>query len=238
MVDLDKPNTMRGVLSTISSVFDPLNFATPVMLPAKQIMQTLRRRKVPWDQPISGEILMKWEKWKSYLPLLENLSIPRCSFSRLHHEGVRLQLHHFCDASEAGYGTASYLRVEYPDGLKECAFVTDMPRNTPIKSISIPRLELQGALLAARMDSAVRNELDFNVKKVVFWTDSMIVLNYIKNESRRFQTYVANRVTEIRELTHSDQWRLCDGMINPADDASRGLEMKDFLRNDRGGHLS
>ena len=233
VVDLDKPNTMRGVLSTISSVFDPLNFAAPVMLPAKQIMQILWRRKVPWDQPISGEILMKWEKWKSYLPLLENLSVLRCYFSRLDHEGVRLQLHHFCDTSEAGYGTASYLRVEYPDGLIECAFVTGKSRNAPIKSVSIPRLELQGVLLAARMDSAVRNELDLNFEKVVFWTDSMIVLNYIKNESRRFQTYVANRVTEIRELTHPDQWRHCAGMINPADDASRDLEMKDFLRNDR-----
>ena len=181
VVDLDKPNTMRGVLSTISSVFDPLNFAAPVMLPAKQIMQTLWRRKAPWDQPISGEILMKWEKWKRYLPLLENVSVPRCYFSRLDHEGVRLQLHHFCDASEAGYGTASYLRIEYLDGLTECAFLTGKSRNAPIKCVSIPRLELQGALLAARMDSTVRNELDFNFERVVFWTDSMIVLNYIKN---------------------------------------------------------
>ena len=233
VVELDKPNTMRGVLSTIASVFDPLNFAAPVMLPAKQIMQSLWRHKLPWDQPISGEVLKKWENWKSYLPLLEDISVPRCYFSRPDHEGVRLQLHHFCDASEAGYGTASYLRIEYPNGLIECAFVIGKSRNAPIKSITIPRLELQGALLAARIDSAVRSELEFNFEKVIFWTDSMIVLNYIRNESRRFQTYVANRVTEIRELTHPDQWRHCAGTINPADDVSRGLEMDEFLRNDR-----
>ena len=106
-------------------------------------------------------------------------------------------------------------------------------RNASIKTESIPRLELQGALLAARMDFTIRKELDFKFEKVIFWTDSMIVLNYIRNESWRFQIYVANRVTEIRDLTDPYQWRHCAGAINPADDASRGLEMSVFLKNDR-----
>ena len=151
--DLNKPDTMRGVLSTFALVFDPLNFVAPVMLPAKQIIQTLWRGRIPWDQPISGEILTKWEKWKSNLHLLEEIDVPRCYFSRLDTKGVKLQLHHFCDAFEAGYGTASYLRIEYADGFTECAFVIGKSRNAPKKTVSIPRLELQGALLAARMDS-------------------------------------------------------------------------------------
>ena len=109
MMDLSKPNTMRGVLSTIASVFDPLNFATPVMLPAKQIMQDLWCSRIPWDQQISGEILTKWEKWKNNLHLLKEINVPRCYFNHLDTEGVKLQLHHFCDASEVGYGTVSYL---------------------------------------------------------------------------------------------------------------------------------
>ena len=125
-----------------------------------------------------------------------------------------------------------YLRIEYADSFTECAFVIRKSRNAPIKTVSIPRLELQGALLAAKMDSTIRRELDFKFEKVIFWTDSMIVLNYIRNESRRFQTYVANRVTEIRDLTDPYQWRHCAGAINPTDDASRGLEMSDFFRND------
>jgi len=278
VADLDKPSTMRGVLSTISSGFAPLNFAALVMLPAKQIMQTLRRRRLPWDQPICGDILEKWKKWKSCLPLLENVSIPRCYFSRLGHEGVRLQLHHFCDASEIGYGTATYLHIEYPDAMTECSFLTGRSRNAPIKSTSIPRLELQGALLAARIDLiiiiiiiciysaqiqhrfsharykyklkirlknslknninitsglAVRRKIDFQFDKVIFWSDSMITLNYMKNESRRFQIYLANRVKEIREMTHPDQWRHCPGRINPANDVSRGLEMDEFLKNNQ-----
>ena len=61
----------------------------------------------------------------------------------------------------------------------------------------------------------------------------MTVLNYIRNEIRRFQTYVANRVTEIRELTFPHQWRHCPDAINPADDASRGLRIEEFLRSER-----
>ena len=83
--------------------------------------------------------------------------------------------------------------------------MTRKSRNAPVKSVSIPGLELQGALLASRIDSAVRRELEFSFEKVIFWTDSMTVLIYIRNESRRFQTYIANRVTEIRELTFPHQ---------------------------------
>ena len=155
-----KPNTMMGVLATISSIFDPLNFAATVMLPAKQIMQTLWRRKLPWDEPIRAEILEKWKMWRGSLPFLESLSIPQCYFSGLDHEGARLQLHHFCDASEIGYGSATYLRIEHPDTMVECSFLTGKSRNAPIKSISTPRLELQGALLAAWIDLAIKSGVD------------------------------------------------------------------------------
>ena len=87
--------------------------------------------------------------------------------------------------------------------------------------------------MAARVDLAVLKELKFKFERVVFWTDSMITLNCIHNESRRLQTYVANRVGEIRDLTAAEQWRHCSGKVNPADDASRGLEMQEFLKNER-----
>ena len=103
----------------------------------------------------------------------------------------------------------------------------------PIKTVSIPLLELHGTLLAARVVFAVQKELNFDFERGIFWTDSMITLNCIRNESRRFQTYVANRVGEIRYLTNVDQWRHCPGKLNPADDVSRGLEMNEFLKNER-----
>ncbi|XP_066030154.1 uncharacterized protein [Pocillopora verrucosa] len=115
---------------------------------------------------------------------------------------------------------------------EECAFVIGKLRNAPIKTVSIPRLELQGAVLAARVDLAVRRELNFEFEQMVFWADSMIVLDYSHNENRRFQTYVADRVGEIRDLTSPQQWRHCPGKLNPADDVSRGLKMNEFLKDE------
>ena len=74
-------------------------------------------------------------------------------------------------------------------------------RNAPIKTASIPRLKLQEAVLAARVDLAVQKELNFDFERAIFWTESMITLNYIRDESRRFQTYVANRVAERYETS-------------------------------------
>ena len=127
-MDLNEPNTLRGVLSTICSVYDPLNFAAPAMMPAKQILQSIWRRKLPWDQALNGEVLQRWEKWKTGLSLLDNMTVTRCYFSRLDHNDTKLQLHHFCDASELGYCTASYSRIEYPDGIVESSFIISPPR--------------------------------------------------------------------------------------------------------------
>ena len=80
-----------------------------------------------------------------------------------------------------------------------------MCKNAPMKIVGIPPLELQGALLAASVDLALRKELHFDFERVIFWTDAMITSKYIRNDSRRFQTYVANRVEEIRDLANADQ---------------------------------
>lgn len=90
---------------------------SPVMLNAKQIMKELWRRKMQWDEPLRGPILQRWHSWKSNLQLLTSIAVPRCYFSTPRCGGCTLELHHFCDASEVGYGAVSYLRVVYLDGL-------------------------------------------------------------------------------------------------------------------------
>ena len=66
----------------------------------------------------------------------------------------------------------------------------------------IPQLELAGALEAVRLSETLRKELDIELQPAVFWTDSTIVLRYINYTEKRFQTYVANRVTKI--ISHTD----------------------------------
>ena len=231
----DKPDTMRGVLSYVSSFYDPQGFAAPVVLPAKQILQECWRKGWAWDKPLEGEVLERWKKWKELLPRMAEVKIPRCFIGLDHVDCLEaeIQLHHFCDASEIGYGTVSYLRISYPDDSIFCSFILGKARNCPIRAPTIPRLELQSAVLAVRMDQFVQQELDLSVAKTVFWTDSMITLFSIHNETKRFQTYVANRLNEIREKTDKEQWRHCPGKLNPADDCSRGLDAQQFLDNER-----
>ena len=109
-----------------------------------------------------------------------------------------------------------------------CSFVMGKTRNAPIREWTIPRLELQAALLAARLSKIILKKIDLKVDQTFFWSDSMTSLQYIKNETRRFQTFVANRVAEIHETSSSEQWHHIPGVINPADDCSRGVNAQYF----------
>ena len=93
----------------------------------------------------------------------------------------------------------------------------------PLKTLTIPRLELQAATLATRQDTLLRRELDVELEPSQFWTDSTIILQYIFNQERRFHTFVANRVTEIQGKSEVEQWHHVLTKDNPTDDASRGV---------------
>ena len=105
----------------------------------------------------------------------------------------------------------SYLRFVYEDGSIQCSFLIGKSKAMSVRPISIPRLELQAATLSARIYQVCREELTNKIDRVVFRTDSQTALQYIKNENKRFHTYVANGVAEIREMTSPDQWRHCPG---------------------------
>ncbi len=113
------------------------------------------------------------------------------------------------------------------------AFVLGKARVAPLKQTTIPRLELTAAVLAVRVDKMLKRELQLDLHPSVFWTDSTTVLKYIGNETRRFHTFVANRVAVIRNETDVAQWRHIGTKLNPADEASRGLSAEEFLACER-----
>ncbi|XP_064622346.1 uncharacterized protein LOC135484642 [Lineus longissimus] len=235
VVPNDKPATKRGVLSTISSLFDPVGFVCPVVLKAKNILQRLWGQKLDWDDTLPPDELDAWEAWKEELQSLSVIKLPRCHLS-CQLEVQEITLHYFSDASGSGYGICSFLRFVYISGEVHCSFVTGRSRCAPVKTASIPRLELQAACLAVKVHQTLKDEITYDLNKVVFWTDSQTVLQYIANESKRFNVYVANRVAEIRETTSVEQWRHCPGEYNPADDASRGLSPGDLSMEHRWWH--
>lgn len=167
------------------------------------------------------------------LPKLEQFTVERClrpkNFGRI----VSSQLHNFSDASGEGYGAVTYLRVVNEAGNVHCAFLMGKSRQTPQKSVTIPRLELSAAVVATRLNKMMQHELDVALEEEFFWTDSTCVLSYITNKEKRFQTFVANRITTIHEGSRPDQWNYVDTDSNPADDASRGLSAEDIIHQSR-----
>ncbi len=226
----EKPLTRRGILSMVSSIYDPLGILSPVILPAKQILQELCRTKHEWDDSIPETLRHQWKLWLASLQNLNDFQVERCIKPLNFGEVTSAQLHHFADASELGYGTVSYLLMENHRGNQHCAFVLGKARVTPVKSVTVPRLELTAATMAARMDNMLKSELNLIMQESVFWTDSTSVLKYLNNESTRFRTFVANRVTAIRDLSKISQWRYVSSSSNPADIASRGLSVEAFLK--------
>ena len=156
----DKPCTRRGILATVSTIFDPLGLIAPVVLVGKQILQEICHGK-GWDEPIDGEVLAKWERWRSQLPLLEQLDIPRNfkppHFGRI----VTAQLHNMSDASQTGYGQCSYLRLVDENSRIHCSLVLGKARVAPLRSVTIPRLELTAATVSVRVASVLKEELDY-----------------------------------------------------------------------------
>ena len=229
----ERPMTRRGILSIICSVYDPLGFVSPCILPAKAIQQDLCLKGLGWGDQIPEPCKQKWQSWLKELPKLEQFEIPRCLKPPNCLEIQRCELHHFSDASSQGYGAVSYLRQTDSHGEVHCLLIMAKSRLAPLKAMTIPRLELSAAVLATRLDRMIKEEVDMVVHSSTFWTDSTCVLRYIENKDKRFQIFVANRVSAILDQSTAAQWRYVESTLNPADEASRGMTEDELLINER-----
>ena len=227
------PVTRRSILSLVCSIYDPLGLISPCVLPGRILLQDLCRQGIGWDDALSDGDHKLWLEWLNSILHLDSFAIPRCIKPVFFGKIQSLQIHHFSDASEKGYGVASYVRITDDNGSIHTTLLLAKSRVTPLKTVSIPRLELQAATLAVRVNNMIHRELDLHIDSSTFWTDSTAVLKYIWNKDRRFKTFVANRLATIHASTLPDQWRFVPGKLNPGDDASRGQTIDRFLANTR-----
>lgn len=221
--------TKRSVLSDIARVFDPLGLLSPITFWTKHIMQQLWTSGIKWDDPIPTDIAVQWARYRSELQLIETISIPR----RLTHDLVTsIQLHAFSDSSEKGYAAAVYLRVSTQSAVL-CQLIMGKSKVSPLKKSTIPRLELCGAVLAAKLLRLVVTTYadHLEVNELHAWTDSMTTLSWIRSSPHRWATFVANRTSQIQELTPPSIWRHVPTLYNPVDCASRGLLPSDLVKH-------
>ena len=219
--------TKRGILSLTARIFDPLGFLTPLTIFGKFIFQELWCLGVGWDELVPEQYQKKFVSWVKGLQSVSQVYIPRCICSKLTWRDASevLEIHAFGDASTKGYGAVVYCRVPCLDGGYQVSLVMSKGKVAPLKKISLPRLELLGGLLCARLAGFVLKALKLSSDTVTVscWTDSMIALGWIRGDASRWKQFVANRVREIQELTNPSWWRHCTSEENPADVVSRGL---------------
>ena len=178
-------------------MYDPLGIAAPFLLVGKKILQDLCCMKLGWDEEIHEEFCTCWENWRSQLSTLERFSMDRyikpVDFSTV----ISRQLHSFSDACSSGYGQVTYLRIENGKTNLHCSFLMGKARLAQVKTMTIPCLELTAATVSVQVGKMIRRELDVPIDSETFWTDSTTVLKYLRNETRHFQAFVANRVQMI-----------------------------------------
>lgn len=215
----EKPakSSMRTLLSDVSKLFDPLGILAPVIITAKILYQSLWRKGLNWDDELPEDITNEWLSLRSKLFELENIKIPR-------HVGVSklcsIEYHGFCDASMKAYSAVVYCRTFY-QGIYNVQLLTSKTRVAPIKTVSLPNLELCGATLLSKLMTKVRVAMELDAK-LFAWTDSTIVLDWLRNNEHK-QVFVANRISIILDHLKPTNWHHVRSKDNPADVASRGI---------------
>lgn len=224
-----KKITKRVILSEVAKLFDPLGWLAPIVINAKLLIQELWLQNLPWDGPVPIKIQTKWEEFVTKLSHVDSIVLPRWTYQN---QNSITELHGFCDASEKAYGAAIYIKVMNSSEKTEVILLTAKSKVAPAKQkTTIPRLELCAAVLLAKLLKRTINTLSLHQSATFAWTDSMIVLSWIKGNPTKWKTFVANRVSEINSLIPSQHWNHVPTEENPADIISRGMDPQKLKEN-------
>ncbi|XP_069365348.1 uncharacterized protein [Maniola hyperantus] len=216
-----KTPTKREALRVVMSLFDPLGLASPVTIRAKQLLQEVWRRGTSWDDEIDEDLAEQWQDWMNHLKNLSSVAIPRRYLQ--YNDATSIQLHVFTDASEAAYSAVVFWRTVTPEGEVSLSLIMAKAKVAPLKLTSIPRLELQAAVMGTRLAETVIEEHERKPDCKVFWTDSKTVLTWIRTGARSYKPYVAHRLAAIEESSKVNEWRWVPTKLNVADDATRDV---------------
>lgn len=227
---ISAPVTKRKIISDVARLFDPLGWIAPCVIKAKNFIQRLWIAGTGWDEEPPNDILQDWYIYREELSQLCGFRIPRWLHTNL--DDAVVELHGFSDASNMAFAAVVYLRVIDSAGNIQVNLVGAKTRVAPVKQISIPRLELCGAVLLSKLLVEIAGVLNISIDRVRAWTDSTVVLAWINKHASNWKTFVANRVSEIHSTLESSQWSHVGTKDNPADCASRGVRPIELVQHD------
>ena len=214
--------TKRSILGIIARFYDPVGLIQPVIIKLKLLFQEVFLTNVDCDSKITGQLK---ENWRFIVKFVENLAgifINRCYFYDVEPRDyiVSYQLHGFSDVSEKPYGCCIYLKCITKSNFILSSLVASKSRVASIKrKLSILRLELLGNLILSRLILTVLNAFhrEIFISCLYAWTDSQVSLAWIKALHKELQTFVQNRVVEIRKNISPENWSYCSTKVNPSD---------------------
>ncbi|XP_070144167.1 uncharacterized protein [Drosophila kikkawai] len=216
--------TKREVLSQIAKLFDPAGWLAPFIIRSKMFMQEIWLQDLGWDDKLPTHMSQRWQSFLREYSDLNKIRVPRWVG---YQPEVIVEHHGFCDASQKAYGAAIYVRVEMGHQILT-RLLTAKTRVAPVKTVSLPRLELCGAVLLTEMVTAILPHLPTASSDLRCWTDSTIVLAWLRKPACNWTTFVANRVAKITQATPVDCWAHVPSEQNSADLASRGVPLIDL----------
>ncbi|XP_065911194.1 uncharacterized protein [Dysidea avara] len=219
--------TKRQVLQAASKIFDPFGFISPVVVRAKILIQKLWQLKVTWDEPLNDDLQAEWKNVATDLNVAHLFSVSRRYFAiHIDHPSI----HCFVDASQQAYGAIVFLVQG-----KQVSFVLAKTRVAPLKTLTIPRLELMAALVATRLTNFVLEAIPTCDPSIFVWSDSQIVLHWVSSQ-KPLPTFVNRRITEMKSLLPNATWKYCPTAENPADLLSRGTTIDALMSSSLWNH--
>uniref|UniRef100_A0AC34FMX0 Integrase catalytic domain-containing protein n=1 Tax=Panagrolaimus sp. ES5 TaxID=591445 RepID=A0AC34FMX0_9BILA len=227
--DFLSTNTKRKCLKVLASVPDVFGLLLPIILMAKLFFQKLWKSNISWDDNIdTTDWAFATQGWKNF-----EYCFPRQMIQSLE---TNKELHIFCDASAEASAAVAYVK-EYTEGQPSTTLIFAKNRIKPLNtekngksSLTIPRMELIGLLIAVRMGYFLKKSLDMTFLSINIWTDSKICLQWLKNPPAK-DIFVKNRIFETLEKGELYKYRHIRGIENPADVASRGCTPDQLLKH-------
>ncbi|XP_063618732.1 uncharacterized protein LOC134791614 [Cydia splendana] len=225
----ERPPTKRELLSAIMSIYDPMGLIAHYVISAKMIFQRVWIKGTTWDAPLPDKEAEDFFQWQNALKHVAALRIPR----RYESPGgaTRYTLHVFTDASTEAYCAVAYWRIENKEDVR-VSLAAGKSRVCPLKVLSVPRLELTAAVIGVRLAETIKKEQRYNVEKIIYWTDSRVLLGWIKDDARNYKPFVSHRLAEIAEKSDRRAWMYVPTDVNPADHATRGKPARKITAHD------
>ncbi len=218
-------STKRNVAQIVAGVYDVLGLTAPWWVTGKIILQKLWSQNIKWDETIPDVLMQQWNSWLSEIASINEIPISRYAQA----VASDTLLCGFCDSSNDAYAAVLYLRSS--DGT--CNLVFCRARVCPLKQRTLPEMELEAAKLLALATAHVVQTLQIPLSNCRCWSDSMIVLAWLKKSLQKLKVFVANRVALINDCITDVPWAHVNSANNPADLPSRGISASSLLSSKR-----